>query len=143
MSSVNLQNTIRLTPNVTIKTCFTAIFCAVLLYLSNLAVAQTLVDTVTIPTRTPVQTGVVIETSEQSDAASEDSIDPTTIETTAGTVIMEYKRGNTLVREYRSRGQLLYVEIVQNDTNNPYVIDYSGDQSNPDKVTSGILVNQW
>ena len=123
---------------------FAAVLCAVLSFISSIAVSQEiLVDEVTIEVRTPVITGVVIEVPEQSELTSGNSIDASNTESSGDVVISEYKRGNSLVKEYRSRGQLVYIEIFPESGNNPYVIDYSTEDLNSDRRSAGILVNQW
>ena len=105
--------------------------------------AQTLVDTIEIPKRSPVTTGVVITSPTQADDTVPERQETSSDKSPSGLSYTEYQVGSSTVREYRSGDRLMYVEITQK-SGSSYVIDYSAPQkSDQTQYRSGVIVSRW
>ena len=105
--------------------------------------AQTLVDTIEIPKRSPVTTGVVITSPTQADDTVPEKQETSSDKSPSGLSYTEYQVGSSTVREYRSGDRLMYVEITQK-SGSSYVIDYSAPQkSDQTQYRSGVIVSRW
>ena len=103
--------------------------------------AQTLVDTIEIPARNSVVSGVPI------------SGDSDFYDTNAANVensfdgrldVVEREFGTKIIREYRDRGRLVYVEILQADNRPSYVYDSTtGEQPERQRNRSGVVITSW
>lgn len=116
---------------------FTAALCAAVFITA--AQADTLLETVNIPKRSPFESS-----SEPQQNAAEDT--QTAEETQADgitTDVKEYQIGSRTVREYYIAGQLQYVEIT-NEGIPSYVFDYEeGADNNGFLSKSGIRISSW
>ena len=105
--------------------------------------AQTLVDTIEIPKRSPVTTGVVITSPTQADDTVPERQETSSDKSASGLSYTEYQVGSSTVREYRSGDRLMYVEITQK-SGSSYVIDYSAPKkSDQTQYRSGVIVSRW
>ncbi len=105
--------------------------------------AQTLVDTIEIPKRSPVTTGVVITSPTQTDDTVPERQETSSDKSPSGLSYTEYQVGSSTVREYRSGDRLMYVEITQK-SGSSYVIDYSAPKkSDQTQYRSGVIVSRW
>ena len=105
--------------------------------------AQTLVDTIEIPKRSPVTTGVVITSPTQADDTVPERQETFSDKSPSGLSYTEYQVGSSTVREYRSGDRLMYVEITQK-SGSSYVIDYSAPKkSDQTQYRSGVIVSRW
>jgi hypothetical protein len=105
--------------------------------------AQTLVDTIEIPKRSPVTTGVAITSPTQADDTVPERQETSSDKSPSGLSYTEYQVGSSTVREYRSGDRLMYVEITQK-SGSSYVIDYSAPQkSDQTQYRSGVIVSRW
>lgn len=144
MSSVNLLKTNKSVPVTINRLSLAVVMCVALPFISSTAMSdEILVDEVTIAAIASVETGVVIEVPEQSELTSGHSVNATNTESSGDVLISEYKRGKSLVREYRIRGQWFYIEIFPESGNNPYVIVNLEEDLDPNRRSAGILLNRW
>ena len=105
--------------------------------------AQTLVDTIEIPKRSPVTTGVIITSPTQTDDTVPERQETSSDKSPSGLSYTEYQVGSSTVREYRSGDRLMYVEITQK-SGSSYVIDYSAPKiSDQTQYRSGVIVSRW
>ena len=105
--------------------------------------AQTLVDTIEIPKRSPVTTGVVITSPTQADDTVPERQETSSDKSPSGLSYTEYQVGSSTVREYRSGDRLMYVEITRK-SGSSYIIDYSAPpKSNQTQYRSGVIVSRW
>ena len=105
--------------------------------------AQTLVDTIEIPKRSPVTTGVVITSPTQADDTVPERQETSSDKSPSGLSHTEYQVGSSTVKEYRSGDRLMYVEITQK-SGSSYVIDYSAPKnSDQTQYRSGVIVSRW
>ena len=122
---------------------FTAVGILLIVSLSGTVQAQTLVDTIEIPKRSPVTTGVVITSPTQTDDTVPERQETSSDKSPSGLSYTEYQVGSSTVREYRSGDRLMYVEITQK-SGSSYVIDYSAPQkSDQTQYRSGVIVSRW
>lgn len=97
-----------------------------------------LVDTIEFTNRPAIVTGQTIETSE-----ADEPTDPLAGGSPQDVQYTEYRFGANTVREYRSGGTLLYIEVIS-DEGPVYVINHTGDEK-PESTTkrSGVVVTRW
>ncbi len=122
---------------------FTAVGILLIVPLSGTVQAQTLVDTIEIPKRSPVTTGVVITSPTQADDTVLEGQETSSEKSLGGLSYTEYQVGSSTVREYRSGDRLMQVVITQK-SGSSYVIDYSAPQnSDQTQYRSGVIVSRW
>lgn len=122
---------------------FTAVGILLIVPLSGTVQAQTLVDTIEIPKRSPVTTGVVITSPTQADDTVLEGQETSSEKSPGGLSYTEYQVGSSTVREYRSGDRLMQVVITQK-SGSSYVIDYSAPQnSDQTQYRSGVIVSRW
>ena len=122
---------------------FTAVGILLIVPLSGTVQAQTLVDTIEIPKRSPVTTGVVITSPTQADDTVLEGQETSSEKSPGGLSYTEYQVGSSTVREYRSGDRLMQVVITQK-SGSSYVIDYSAPKnSDQTQYRSGVIVSRW
>ncbi len=122
---------------------FTAVGILLIVPLSGTVQAQTLVDTIEIPKRSPVTTGVAITSPTQADDTVLEGQETSSEKSLGGLSYTEYQVGSSTVREYRSGDRLMQVVITQK-SGSSYVIDYSAPQnSDQTQYRSGVIVSRW
>ncbi len=122
---------------------FTAVGILLIFPLSDTVQAQMLIDTIEIPKRSPVTTGIVIASPTQVDDTVPETQETSAEKSPSGLSYTEYQVGSSTVREYRSGDRLMYVEITQK-SGSSYVIDYSAPQkSDQTQHRSGVIVSRW
>lgn len=118
---------------------FIASMCLAVLFTAA-AQAETLLETVNIPKRSPfgssseLQQNAAEDTAQTAEEAQADSVT---------TDVKEYQIGSRTVREYYIAGQLQYVEITSEGIPS-YVFDYKeGTDNNGFSSKSGIRISSW
>ncbi len=117
--------------------------CAALtaLLAARVPLADTLAETIPVKNKSAVITGVVIDTSDSEPAQASGS--ELEIESVDGLQIREYRQGEHTIREYRSGGRLMHVEMHK--AGQPaFVFDHTKQDRNPDRrPRSGIIISNW
>ncbi len=122
---------------------FAGALCAALAMLlgASVALADTLAETIAVENKSAVITGEVIETSDsESVQASASELE---VESPKGLQVREYRRGEHTIREYRSGGRLMHVEM-RKDGQPAFVFDHTKQDKNPDRrPRSGVIISNW